>query len=191
MVSSAFNFLLTTLLNLLTMMFLLRFLMQLFKTSFYNPLGQVVLTLTDFAVKPARRFIPSWKKVDLSTLLLAVVTQFLLQVATLWLRNFPIWVAGGFIWPTIVALSLLGLVRMVIDVFFYAILLQAILSWVNPHTPIAGILEQLTRPVLQPFRKLIPIVNGIDFSPLVALIVLQMLNISMITAYENLMASIY
>jgi len=80
MFSSALDFLLSTILNTLTMMFLLRFFMQLFRTSFYNPLGQMVMTLTDFAVKPARKFIPSFKKIDLSTLFLAIVTQFLLHL---------------------------------------------------------------------------------------------------------------
>lgn len=191
MFSQAFNFLLTTILNMLTMMFILRFLMQLFKVSFYNPLGQIVLTLTDFAVKPARRVIPSWKKIDLSTLFLAIVTQLILQVAILWLRNFPLFVAGGLIWPSIIAITLMSVVRMVIDVFFYAILLQVILSWVNPHTPLAPVLNSLTSPLLNPIQKLIPAVNGIDFSPLVALILLQMINISMISATENIMLSIF
>ena len=129
MFSSALNFLVNTILNTLTMMFLLRFFMQLFKTSFYNPLGQMVITLTDFAVKPARKFIPSWKKIDLSTLFLAIFTEFLLQFVLLWLRDFPMAVAGDSIWPVIFGLSLLGVLRAALYVFFYAILLQVILSW--------------------------------------------------------------
>jgi YggT family protein len=191
MFSSALNFLLGTILNTLTMMFLLRFFMQLFKSSFYNPLGQMVITLTDFAVKPARRFIPSWKRIDLSTLFLAILTQLLLQMVLLWLRDFPLAVAGNFIWPTIFGMSLLGVIRAVLDLFFYAILLQVILSWVNPHTPIAPVLESLTRPILAPIQRIIPATNGIDFSPVVALILLQMLNVSIITSLEKFMMSIF
>jgi len=190
MFSSALDFLLSTILNTLTMMFLLRFFMQLFRTSFYNPLGQMVMTLTDFAVKPARKFIPSFKKIDLSTLFLAIVTQFLLHLLLLWLRDFPLGVAGGSIWPTLFGMSLLGVIRAILDLFFYAILLQVILSWVNPHTPIASVLDGLTRPILAPIQRIIPITNGIDFSPVVALILLQMLNVSVITTLEKFMHSI-
>ncbi|MFM9834748.1 MAG: YggT family protein [Methylophilaceae bacterium] len=191
MFSSALNFLLNTLLSTLTMMFLLRFFMQLFKTSFYNQLGQLVITLTDFAVKPARKFIPSWKKIDLSTLFLAFITQFILQLGILWLRDFPFAVADNSIWPSLVGMTLLGAIRATLDLFFYAILLQVILSWVNPHTPIAPVLNALTKPILGPIQRIIPVANGIDFSPVVALILLQMLNISVIAALAKFMLSIY
>jgi YggT family protein len=191
MFSSALDFLLSTILNTLTMMFLLRFFMQLFKTSFYNPLGQMVMALTDFAVKPARKFIPSWKKIDLSTLILAIITQFLLQLALLWLRDFPISVAGNAAWSGILGMGILGVLRATIDLFFYAILLQVILSWVNPNTPIAPVLTSLTRPLLAPIQRIIPITNGIDFSPVVALILLQMLNVSIISSLEKIMLSIF
>ena len=191
MLSSALNFLLSTILNTLAIMFLLRFFMQLFKCSFYNPLGQMVIALTDFAVKPARRFIPSWKKIDLSTLFLVILTQFLLQLLLLWLRDFPLSVAGDSIWPSIFGMSLLGVIRAVLDLFFYAILLQVILSWVNPHSPIAPALDSLTRPLLDPIRRIIPVANGMDFSPVVALILLQMLNVSVIAAFEKAMLAIF
>lgn len=151
----------------------------------------MVMTLTDFAVKPARRVIPSWKKIDLSTLILAIFTQFLLQLALLWLRDFPLSVAGSSIWPSLFGMGLLGVIRASLDLFFYAILLQVILSWVNPHTPIAPVLNSLTRPILEPIQRIIPVTNGIDFSPVVALILLQMLNVSVIAALEKFMLSIF
>ena len=187
MFSSALNFLLNVVLNTLSMMFLLRFVMQLFKTSFNNPIGQIVITLTDFAVKPARKIIPSWGKIDLSTLLLAFVAQLLLQLAMLWLSGFPMSVAPNAIWPSIIGLSIIGLIRAVLDLFFYAILLQAILSWVNPHTPISGVLESLTKPILAPIRRIVPMANGIDFSPIVALILLQMVNISVLPSINKML----
>ncbi|PPC85110.1 MAG: osmotic-shock protein [Methylotenera sp.] len=184
MLSTALQFLLTTVLNLLTLVFLLRFFMQLLRAPFNNPLGLMVVTLTDFAVKPTRRIIPSLKKIDLSTLFLAIITQFLLQISVLMLRNFPLMVAGDAAWFGFVGLSLLGVVRTALDVFFYAILLQVILSWVNPHTPVSGVLDALTKPILSPIRRLIPASNGLDFSPLVALILLQMLSISVFKTLE-------
>lgn len=185
MIANAIHFLLSTILNILTMMFLIRFLMQATKTPFHNPVGQIVLALTDFAVKPARRFIPSWKKNDLSTLVLAFITQILLQFALLWFRGFPFAVADAPILPIVLGLSLLGVIRVIFDIFFYAIFLQVILSWVNPHTPIAPVLHSLTRPILNPIQRIIPPISGIDFSPFVAIILLQMLNISIVASLEK------
>lgn len=181
MISTAFHFLLSTIFNILTLMFLLRFLMQIFKTSFHNPIGQIVMALTDFAVKPVRRFVPSWKKVDLSTLLLAFLTQLLLNFI---LAKVPVW-------PNMFGLSLLGIARTIFDIFFYAIFIQVILSWVNPHTPIAPVLNSLTRPILRPIQKMIPPISGIDFSPFVAIILLQMINIAFVRNLENNLLAIF
>jgi YggT family protein len=141
MFSTALTFLLTTILNLLTLLFLLRFFMQLFRAPFNNPLAYMVVSLTDFVVKPVRRVIPSWGKLDLSTLFLALITQFLLQYSLLWLRGFPFSLAGQSAWLGLLGMSFLGVFKTGLDVFFYAILLQVILSWVNPHTPIASALN--------------------------------------------------
>ena len=184
MLSTALEFLLTTILNLLTLVFLLRFFMQLLSAPFNNPLGLMVMTLSDFAVKPVRRVIPSFKKIDLSTLLLALITQLLLQFSLLMLRDFPLFVAGEAAWLGLIGLSFLGVLRTALDVFFYAILLQVILSWVNPHSPFSSVLDTLTRPILSPIRRIIPSTNGLDFSPLVALILLQMVNISVFKSLE-------
>lgn len=191
MISSASHFLLSTIFNILTLMFLVRFLMQATKTPFHNPIGQIVIALTDFAVKPVRKFIPSWKKIDLSTLFLAFLTQVLLQSALLWFRDFPFAVANVPVAPSIIGLGLIGVVRTILDIFFYAIFLQVILSWVNPHTPIAPVLNSLTRPILGPIKKIVPAVSGIDFSPFIAIILLQMLNISVIATLEKSILSIF
>lgn len=174
--TNALHFLISAIFHFLTMMFLLRFLMQVIKTSFNNPVGQMVIALTDFAVKPIRQFVPSWKKLDLSTLLLAFIVQCLLQVALLLLLPTQVF-ANPSIWSIILVNAFLGLTRAIVDIFFYAIILQVILSWVNPNTPIAPFLNSFTRPVLRPIQKIIPVFNGIDLSPLIAILLLQMLNI--------------
>jgi YggT family protein len=191
MFSTALNFLLTTVLNLLTMLFLLRFFMQLVRAPFNNPLAYMVISLTDFAVKPVRRLIPSWGKIDLSTLFLALLAQFLLQLSLLWLRDFPLSVAGQSAWAGLIGMSFLGVLRTSLDVFFYAIMLQVILSWVNPHTPIASVLNSLTRPILEPIQRILPVASGIDFSPIVALILLQMINVSVVKTLESQLLSLF
>jgi YggT family protein len=72
--------------------------------------------------------------------------------------------------------AIVGVLAQIIDVFFYAILLMAILSWVNPYSPIYGVLNQLTSPILDPLRRVLPQIQGFDFSALVALILLQMIS---------------
>jgi YggT family protein len=191
MISTALHFLLTTIFNLLTLLFLLRFFLQLFKAPFNNPLTYMVVSLTDFAVKPARRIIPSWGKIDLSTLFLALLSQFLLQFCLLWLRDLPISLVGNAVWVSLIGMSFLGLFRAALDVFFYAILLQGILSWVNPQSPISGVLNSLTKPVLAPIQRILPTASGIDFSPLVALILIQMLNVSVIKSLEQQLSNLY
>jgi YggT family protein len=184
MLTTALNFLITTVLNLLTMLFLLRFVLQLVRASFNNPLSQMVVTLTNFAVKPIRKILPSWGKFDLSTLFLAILTQFLLQMCLVWLRDFPLSVAGQSVWAGIVGMSFLGVFRTFLDIFFYALLLQVILSWVNPHSPFSGVLNSLTKPILGPIQRVLPMASGIDFSPIVALIFLQMINVSVVKTLE-------
>ena len=191
MFSSALTFLLTTVFNLLTLLFLLRFFLQLFKAPFNNPLTYMVVSLTDFAVKPARRIIPSWGKIDLSTLVLALVTQFLLQFSLLWLRDLPLSLVGNAVWISLAGTALLGVFRTALDVFFYAILLQAILSWVNPQSPISSALNSLTKPILAPIQRIIPVANGMDFSPIVALILIQMINVSVVRTLEQQLLSLY
>ena len=191
MISRAIQFLLNALLGLLTMMFLLRFIMQTLRVSFHNPIGQIVMALTDFAVKPARRFVPSWKKNDLSTLLLAFITQVILKFSMLWLSDFPFAVADVPIWSNIVALSLIGVISAVLDIFFYALMLHVILSWVSSHSPIAPVLASITRPILSPIQRLIPPLGGIDFSPLVAILLLQMLNVSVISTLTRSLATFF
>ncbi len=191
MLSTALNFLLNTIFNLLTLLFLLRFFLQLFKAPFNNPLSYMVVSLTDFAVKPARRIIPSWGRIDLSTLVLALLTQFLLQLSLLWLRDVPLSLVGNGIWPSLIGMSFLGLFRTTLDVFFYAILLQVILSWVNPQSPISSVLNNLTKPILAPIQRFLPAAGGVDFSPVVALILIQMLNISVVKTLEQQLLSLY
>lgn len=176
---------------MLTLLFLLRFFLQLFKAPFNNPLSYMVVSLTDFAVKPVRRVMPSWGKIDLSTLALALTAQLLLQISLLLLRDFPISLAGNAIWTSLIGMSFLGIFRTTLDVFFYAILLQVILSWVNPHSPISGVVNSLTKPILTPIQRILPVAGGMDFSPIVALILIQMLNVSVVRTLEQQLLSLY
>lgn len=185
MLSNALSFLLQTILGLFTLAVLLRFYLQLTNAPFQNPASQAVVALTNFAVKPLRRIIPGWRGLDLSTLLLAFVGQLLLQLGTLWLHDFPLLVAGHIIWVILLGLAVVGVLKLSIYIFLYAVLMQAILSWVNPHTPITPVLNALTEPLLRPLRKYIPSASGIDLTPLVVFIIAEMLLIVVIAPLEQ------
>lgn len=185
MITNALEFLLYTLLGLFTFAVLLRFYLQLTGAPFKNPLSQTVVAMTNFAVRPLRRLIPSWGGLDLSTLFLAYFSQWLLQLGMLWLRDFPLLVAGSSVWIALCGLALMGLLKLSIYIFLYAVLLQAILSWVNPYTPIAAVLDALTSPVLKPLRKRMPANSGIDFSPLIVFIVAELLLILVVAPLEQ------
>jgi YggT family protein len=190
MLNNAILFLLQTLLGLFTLAFLLRFYFQLTKVSFQNQAAQAIVTLTNFAVKPMRRLMMALgnlgvTKLDISTLLLAYITQLILTVCSLWIKGFPLLIAGNSIWPIILTIALLGVVSMSITIFLYAVLIQAVLSWVNPHTPIAPILDKLTNPILNFLRKFIPMAGNIDLSPLAFIITAQLLLITILIPLEN------
>ena len=185
MLNNALIFLLQAILGLLILAFLLRFYFQLTKVSFQQQAAQIVVTLTNFAVKPVRRIVPSLKQIDLSTLLLAYLTQLILTIATLWLRGFPLMIAGSGVWLNILLIAVLGIISMSISIFMYAVLIQAVLSWINPYTPIAPVLDKLTYPVLRVFRKFIPTAGSIDLSPLVFIIAAQLLLTTILIPIEN------
>lgn len=185
MLNNALLFLLQTLLGLLTLAFLLRFYFQLTKVSFQQQAVQVIVTLTNFAVKPMRRIVPSIGKFDLSTLLLAYITQWVLAVSTLWLKGFPLLIADSNIWWIVFVIALLGVISMSITIFLYAVLIQAILSWINPYTPMAPVLERLTFPVLNFLRRFIPTAGGLDLTPLIFIITAQLLLTTILIPLEN------
>jgi YggT family protein len=185
MIANALSFLLHTILGLFTLAVLLRFYLQLTGAPFHNPASQAVVALTNFAVRPLRRIVPGWRGLDISTLLLAFVGQFLLQLGTLWLHDFPLLVAGHVIWIVLIGLALVGVLKLSVYIFLYAVLLQAILSWINPYTPITPVLNALTEPLLRPLRRYIPSAGGIDLTPLAVFILAEMLLIVVVAPLEQ------
>ena len=194
LLNNALLFLLQSVLGLLTLAFLLRFYFQLTKVSFQNQAAQVIVTLTNFAAKPMRRLMASLKnlgvaKLDISTLLLAYITQLVLTLLTLLLKGFPLWVAGNTIWLSILSVALIGVISMSLTIFLYAVLIQALLSWINPHTPMAPILNNLTGPILRFLRKFIPPAGNVDLNPLIFIITAQLLLTTILIPLENSLLS--
>ena len=174
MFAQALRFLVDTAFGLVTYAFLLRFTMQWLRAPFRNPLGQAVVALTDWAVKPVRRAIPGYKGLDGSTLLLAWVAEFAWLV-TLELLASP----GAFGAETALMLALLACVELVKAALWLLIIVvfaQAILSWVAPDGPFAGVLNALTFRFLAPIRRRVPPLGGtLDLSPLILIVAIQLL----------------
>lgn len=164
-------FLLDTVLGLFSLALLLRFYVQWSRIPYYHPVTRFLVTVTDFVVRPARRVIPSWRGLDLSTFVLAWLAQFIILVGINLL-------AGSGASVSVFAFSLLALVKlavMTLDILFIMIIVQAVMSWINPHSPLAPVLESFTGPILEPLRRFIPPIANLDLSPLIALILLQVL----------------
>lgn len=181
----ALYFVVETVLGLLSLMLLLRFYLQLTNAPFHNPISQTVIAVTNFVVRPARRVIPSLAGLDVSTLLLAYLAQLLLRWAGLLLDGYPIAVAGGPVYLALLGLAAVAILKMSVHIFLYAVIIRAILSWVNPHNPATPVLDSLTQPVLNPVRKVIRISGGVDLSPLVVFIVAQLVLMLLVAPIER------
>lgn len=186
MISNALEFLLSTLLGLYTLALMLRFYLQLTGAPFKNPFSQAMIALTNPLILPLRKIIPGWQGLDLSSLFAAFLVQCALMLALLLVRGFPLSLAGSSVWIMLLIQALLGVIKTSVDVFIYAIILQAILSWVNPYNMMTPVLDALTRPILKPIRKRLPLIGGnLDLSPLVALILLQLLLIVLVMPLDQ------
>jgi YggT family protein len=154
-----------------TMALLARFLMQWTRAPFRNPIGEFVVALTDWAVRPARRLIPSSYGMDLASLLLAWLAQATFQGILFAL-------GGIFDLTAIGALALLALIetlRVGVYLLMGVVIVSALLSWVNPYAPLAPVFNIIARPFLRPLQSLIPLIGGVDLSPMVLLLILQVL----------------
>lgn len=170
--SDALIFVLRSLAELYIITFVLRLILQWVRADFHNPLSQFLLKVTDPLVVPLRRVVPPVGRIDTATLLIAVALQ---AVLVLVLVNLAC--LGSPNPAQILSLAVLGIVRLVLRLYFFVIIAYVILSWVAPGTynPVASLLSSMAEPVLAPLRRIIPPIGGIDLSPLFAIIGLQAL----------------
>lgn len=170
---TALIFIVRTLLGLLITVFLLRVLLPLCRADARNPLSQAVIKLTNPLVMPLRRVLPPIKRLDTASLVALLVVQ-LASTALVWLLSGLTLSASGLLYA-----ATRELLSLLLQFYFFVILINAVLSWVAPATysPAASVLNSLCAPVIRPFQRLIPPIAGIDLSALFALIVIQALQI--------------
>lgn len=175
MLAEALSFLLETAVRLFVLAALARFLLQLFRAPYRNPLSVFVVALTDFAVRPLRRFVPGWHGLDLSSLVLAWALEFLLLVALASLLGSSPFPNGAMSVLGLLLLALVRLLRLCLYILIAAVFAQAILSWVNPFSPIMPVLDAITGPFLRPLRRRIPTVGNVDLTPLIFFVLCQLI----------------
>ncbi len=172
---TALIFILSLVGKLLVGVFVMRFLLQIVRADFYNPVSQAIVSVTNPLVMPLRKVIPGLKGLDLASLVAAAIVQIVVLLILYMIQT------GGGIPDLVYTLveSFFSLLNLVFSIYVMTIFLRIILSWINPdpRNPVVSMLYSLTEPVLAPARRIIPTLGGLDLSPLVVLVLLQALQI--------------
>ena len=169
----ALRFLIETLFNFYAYIVFARFLLQLVRADFYNPISQFVVKATNPVIIPLRRIIPGFGGMDIASLIIVALLMFI-KVAVLAA------VLGFSLQP--MAIGIIGLKEigsLVLNFFFFTIIISVILSWVGggQYNPAGELISQLTEPVLAPVRKIVPPMGGLDLTPMIVLLLISMIKI--------------
>jgi len=178
----ALSFLIDALVQPFAAVLLFRFHAVWLEAPMRNPIGEFIMALTDFVVLKARRYVPSILGLDTATLALAFGVEFVYLVLFLFVQGYPFEVfplGGLLVWTAV------KLLKISVYLLVATLLVQAILSWVNPHTPLSPMLSACNGPFLQPLRNVIPLVGRVDLSVLVLFILCQLILIVPIGGMEQ------
>lgn len=180
------EFLINVIFSFYILAVMVRFLMQLTRADFRNPLAQALVKITNPPLIPLRRVLPGVGGIDVASIVLMLALQLLSLVLVGLLK-------GGTI--PIVALTVLScayLLDLLINVFIYSILILVVVSWINPgsYNPVLGMLQTMTEPVMRPARRLIKPIGGLDLSPMVAMVLLYLIRMLVLPPIEQLASSI-
>lgn len=176
--NTAAVYVLQTLGSLYLLIVLLRFILQLVRADFYNPLSQFAVKATKPLLNPLRKVIPGFGGLDLASLVLALLVQLLLMILTLLLMGYGF----GALLPQLLVWAVIGVTALFVKIFFFALIASVILSWVAPHShnPGAQLVNQLCEPLLMPIRRILPSLGGLDISPIFAFIALNLVDMLVI-----------
>ena len=174
--TSPLTLIVNTIFDLYVLLVLLRFMLQMLRADFYNPVSQFIVRLTSPPLKLLRRFIPSVAGQDTSAILLCLA---IIYAKFMLLRLFDTGVIhiggtvapiGGIGYPGLLIYSFADLASLFLTVFLIAIIIQVVMSWVSPgaYNPVIGLVNSLAAPALRPVRKIVPPIGGLDLSPLFA-----------------------
>lgn len=161
-----------TLFGLYLLVVILRFLLQLVRADFYNPISQFIVKATNPPLIPLRKMIPGWGGIDIASLVLALLVQAIAIVLILLLNGIqpPLQVA---LWAAI------GVLSLILKVYFWGLLITVIASWIAPNSynPALILINQILEPAMKPIRKMMPDMGGLDISPIIMFLGIQVLEI--------------
>ena len=174
MFSEIFNLVIETISSLYVMIILMRFVLQLSRADFYNPISQFVVKATNPLLIPVRRLIPGFAGIDIASLVLAILVQSLamgIKVAVLgYAVENPI---------NILLLAAVLTASLLVKIYFWSLIIMIIASWIAPGSshPALLLINQITEPLMKPFRAILPPMGGLDLSPIFAFLSLQVVEI--------------
>jgi YggT family protein len=168
------NLLIQTFFYLYLLAVLLRFLLQVARADFYNPISQFLVKATNPLLKPLRRIIPGVMGIDMSSIVLVLLLQMVATCLLLLINGLAI------INPLVMMIwAIIGSIGMIVNIYFFAIIISIIVSWIAPgsYNPAILLIHQITEPVMAPFRNLIPSMGGIDISPIIVIFAIKAIQI--------------
>jgi YggT family protein len=176
-IGSIGSLLVSTMGTLFMMAVLLRFLLQISRADFYNPITQMVVRVTDPGVQLFRRFIPGFKGVDFATLVFAMLVQCTLICVLILIAGFDLPGAG-----LVMTWAVGGIINFILDIYFWSLLVSIVSSFIAPFSehPALVLVRQLTEPIMAPFRRLLPSMGGLDLSPIFVFLAIQILKIVLV-----------
>ncbi len=180
--SGAGLFLLQALFGIVILILLLRFLFQLMRVDFYNPISQTVSRISDPVLRPIRPLLPSSRRIDSASLVLLLLLQFLHLLLIASLQGIQANLLG------LAILSVTELLSLTAGIFFWSIIILAVLSWFQPHAhhPGVSMLQQLSDPLLGPIRRRIPPTAGVDFTPIIALLGIKVAEFLLVAPLQDI-----
>lgn len=173
-------FLISTLFDFYIIILIMRLVLAWVGADYNHPITQFVVRFTSFIVKPVKKFLPDMRGVELSTLVLIILIE-ALKYFVLTIMSFGL--------PNIIGLLILAIgdsLRLMLETLSLALILQVIISWVHPGSPIYYVLYKFTSPIVRPIQRFVPPIAGVDISPLPAIIILQLLIIILIIPMKSL-----
>ena len=165
-----------TLVGLYLLLVVLRFLLQLVRADFYNPVSQFIVKATNAPLIPLRKVIPGLGGIDIASLVLALLVQAVAIILILLLNG---------IHPPplqVVMWSAIGIMSLLLKVYFWGLLITVIASWVAPNSynPVLILINQILEPAMKPIRKIMPDMGGIDLSPIIMFLLIQVIEILLV-----------
>ncbi len=152
---------------------MLRFLLQLVRADFYNPISQFIVKFTNPLLIPLRRVIPGFGGLDMASLALAYGVQLLTMAAILLVAGYQVPWANVFIW------ALVGILSLMVNIYFWGLIIVVIASWIAPNSynPALILINQILEPVIRPIRAKMPDMGGLDLSPIAVFLLIQIVEI--------------